>query len=191
MTNHYNGTREGIPFNGIYTTTLARNGDKYSTSLSDTTPGMKKNHLATLALSLTLAILGVLAYKLAPSPPEAVTQLAPLFCNPGLRPCASPLPGGGQLELSLTPQPIRPLQMQDIVLTLRGLDAERVEIDFKGTEMDMGNNHALLSFRDGRFSGQVMLPVCITGSMTWAATVRISSKQGRLAVPFHFEVAGR
>jgi hypothetical protein len=184
-------TRQRIAFNGIYTTTLARNGDKYSISLSGTTLGMKKIHLATLALSLTLAILGVLAYKLAPPPPEAATRLAPLFCNPGLRRCAALLPGGGQLEFSLTPQPIRPLQKQDIELTLRGLDAEAVEIDFKGTEMDMGNNRSHLSYRDGHFRGQIMLPVCISGSMTWAATVLISSKQGRLAVPFHFEVAGR
>jgi hypothetical protein len=187
-------SRQHIAFNGLHTTTLARNGDKYSTSLPDTTPGMKKNPLATLAIALTLAILGVLAYKLAPSPPEATTRLAPVFCNPGLRRCAASLPGGGQLEFSLTPQPIRPLQQQNIELTLRDLDiaaVENVEVDFKGSEMDMGNNRSRLSYRDGHFRGQVMLPVCISGSMTWAATVLISRRQGRLAVPFHFEVAGR
>jgi len=185
-------TRQRILFNGYITTTLARNGDKYRISRADTIPGMKNKHLARLAMSLVLAILGVLAYKLAPMPPsDSALSLAVRTCNPGLTRCSSPLPEGGQLALSLTPQPIRPLQQQDIEVTIHGLDAEAVEIDFKGTEMDMGNIRSQLAYRDGHFTGQVMLPVCITGSMTWAATVRISTKQGRLAVPFHFEVAGR
>jgi hypothetical protein len=160
---------------------------------------MKINHLATLALSLCLAIIGVVGYKLAPTAPaDSVTRLAPIACNPGQGRCASPLPGGGLLELSLAPQPIRPLQQQDIELTLRGPDAaavEEVSVEFSGRDMDMGTLRSRLSLGESEiskhFRGQVMLPVCITGSMTWAATVLISGKQGRLAVPFHFEVAGR
>ena len=153
---------------------------------------MKNNWLLNTVVFLVIAILGVVGYKLAPLlQPNADLTLPTSFCNPGLTVCASSLPGGGQLEFSITPQPIRPLQTLNLDVKLNQLKADRIEIDFDGTQMKMGYNRSALSGSNGHFTGQAMLPVCITGSMEWAATVIVIKDNRRIAIPFHFEVAGR
>jgi hypothetical protein len=62
-----------------------------------------------------------------------------------------------------------------------------VEIDFAGVDMDMGYNRPLLQeATDGVFKGEATLPVCVTGRMTWQATVLVEIGRTRIAVPFRF-----
>jgi hypothetical protein len=153
---------------------------------------MKNNWLLTSAIVLLTAILGVIGYKLAPMlHPNADLTLPLSFCNPGFTVCTSSLPDGGWLEFSVTPQPIRPLQTLNLDVKIKHIEADRIEIDFDGTQMKMGYNRPTLSGSNGHFTGQVMLPVCITGRMEWAATVIVTSDNRQIAIPFHFEVAGR
>jgi len=153
---------------------------------------MKSNGLINTVIILILAILGVIGYKLAPTLlPNADLTLPPKSCNPGLNVCSSTLPDGGRLEFSISPQTILPLQTLKLDITLDNLKAERIEIDFDGSQMKMGYNRPLLSGSNNHFTGQTMLPVCVTGSMEWTATVLVTTHNQRLAIPFNFTVAGR
>ena len=152
----------------------------------------KNNPLVLVALLLGVAILAVLGVKLLPLlHPDAEQTLPATACNPGTKVCITPLPGGGQLELTIDPHPIRPLQTLQLQVNFSQFDAENVSIDFQGSQMDMGLNRPQLAGSHGRYSGQTLLPVCITGTMEWKATVLLGNGRKTLAIPFLFEVAGR
>ena len=146
-----------------------------------------------IVLALILAIVGVAAHKLWPLVfLQHDTALAAQVCNPASERCAASLPDGGQLVFSISPAPIRPLKTLELsVLLERQNGVERVEVDFSGVEMPMGINRSALT-RDGeRYTGQALLPMCITDRMTWAATVLLTRNGRTLAVPFHFDVSAR
>ena len=151
---------------------------------------MTQNLLLDIAILLTLAVLGVVAYKLAPLLQPKTDIVLPLSsCNLNQQACVATLPDGSQMEFSIEPRPIpalRPLQLQ---ASFRGGAVRRVEVDLAGTDMKMGYNRPLLEAHgdDGsRFSGPASLPVCITGSMEWEATVLVDNGKALIAVPFRF-----
>ena len=151
---------------------------------------MTRNLLLDIAILLALAVFAVVAYKLAPLLQPKTDVLLPVSsCNLNQQACIATLPDGGQMEFSIEPRPIpalRPLQLQ---ASFRGSDVRRVEVDLAGIEMKMGHNRPLLAAQAGdgkRFSGQASLPVCITGSMEWEATVLVDDGKTLIAVPFRF-----
>ncbi len=153
---------------------------------------MNAKHALPIVVGLILAIAAVVAYKLWPSTqPRQDEALAPLACDPAERLCSRPLPTGGRLDFSASPAPIRPLQTMELSVTLQDTSAETIDIAFEGTQMKMGMERIALSGDGRRFSGKAMLPICITGSMEWSATVLLRQGGRTLAVPFHFEVAAR
>jgi hypothetical protein len=161
---------------------------------------MSKKLLLDLAILLALAILGVLGYKLAPLfNPKTDVTLPLSGCNLSQQACAATLPDGGQLEFSIEPRPIPSLKSLKLQVTLQGSDARKVEVDFAGTDMKMGYNRPLLDVENSRtgqssatirFSGQAVLPVCITGTMDYDATVLVETGKEWIAVPFRFSVSG-
>lgn len=153
---------------------------------------MKNKALPIITLVLLIAILGVVGYKLSPrDTPTGEIRLPVSACNPSTSVCTADLPEGGQLTFSVEPRPIKPLQPLHLKVTTTGREIQRIEVDFNGTDMDMGRNRVSLSHDDQGFSGQAMLPVCVTGTMSWNATLLLTAGSSRLAVPFHFVVAGR
>ncbi len=145
-----------------------------------------------IVIALALACVAVAGYKLSARWHSTNTaQLPRSSCDPSIQDCTIPLPQGGQLTLSITPRPILALQKLSLEVRMTGMKAEKVEIDFDGVDMSMGYNRPILSGDGGNFSGQTVLPVCITGTMTWKATVLVTAKEGGIAAPFHFKVAGR
>ncbi|WP_313954179.1 hypothetical protein [Accumulibacter sp.] len=155
---------------------------------------MTKNLLLDAAILLGLAALGVVVYKLAPLlNPRADIALPLSSCDLGQQTCMATLPDGGQLEFSIEPRPIPALKPLQLQATFTGSDVRKVEVDFAGSEMKMGYNRPLLKRQAGansRFSGQASLPVCITGTMEWDATVIVDTGKASVAVPFRF-VTGR
>ena len=144
--------------------------------------------LESLAIVLALACLAALADKLAPRQPPSGTQTveAPA-CDLNAQPCAAELPGGGRVELSITPRPIPVVKPLQVNAHLVGVTAEAIEIDFAGASMDMGENRLrLVADGHGSFSGTAMLPVCVSGRMTWQATLQIAN----VAVRFRFAAPG-
>jgi hypothetical protein len=74
-----------------------------------------------------------------------------------------------------------------VEVATRGFSPARIEVDFAGIDMNMGlNRPQLQAGGDGRFVGEVTLPVCITGHMDWQATVLIETGSERIAVPYRF-----
>ena len=161
---------------------------------------MSKKLLLDLAILLALAILGVLGYKLAPLfNPKTDVSLPLSLCNLSQQACAATLPDGGQLEFSIEPRPIPALKPLKLQLTLHGSEVHKVEVDFAGTDMKMGYNRpALVSETpamaqnrpNARFVGQAVLPICISGTMDYDATLLLETGKEWVAVPFRFSVTG-
>ena len=157
---------------------------------------MSKKMLLDLAILLALAILGVVGYKLAPMfNPKTDVALPLSGCNLSQHACTATLPDGGQLEFSIEPRPIPSLKPLKLQVTLRGSEVRKVEVDFAGTDMKMGYNRPELASQAGpsgansRFTGQAVLPVCITGTMDYEATVLVETSQKWIAIPFRFSVS--
>jgi hypothetical protein len=150
---------------------------------------MTKNLLLDVALLLGLAILGVVGYHFAPLlSPRTDVALALSECNLGQQVCVATLPNGGEMEFSIEPRPIPVLKRLQLQTIFRGIEVRKVEVDFTGSEMKMGYNRAQLERQSGgdRFVGQASLPVCITGTMQWDATVLVDTGKAIVAVPFRF-----
>ena len=146
--------------------------------------------LVDLALMLALASVAVVGYKLSPLllAKADVTVAARPGCDLNRSACAADLPGDGRVELAITPRPVPLVKPLQIVASVSGVAADRVDIDFSGQSMDMGyQRQTLTSDGQGRYRGEAMLPVCVSGRMVWQATLIIESRHQRIAVPFLFE----
>lgn len=149
-----------------------------------------KSLLVDSALILALILVGVVGYKLSPLLlPKADVTIAPdAGCDLHAAPCTAALPQGGRLRFALTPRPIPVTTPLELQVDIEGREASRVAVDFAGVEMNMGFNRPALSrVAPGRFTGQATLPVCVTGRMTWQATVLLEDGHGRVAIPFRFD----
>ena len=145
--------------------------------------------LVNLATVLALACLAALGYKLSSQRLAGAGQtVAPLAgCDLNAQTCAAELPGGGRITLSITPRPIPVVKPLQVRAHFSGIAVDKLEIDFAGVSMDMGyQRQSLVADGHGGFSGEAMLPVCVTGRMTWQATLLIDSGRQRFAVPFRF-----
>lgn len=151
---------------------------------------LSKSLLVDTAMILTLILVGVVGYKLSPllMPKADVTANPDPGCDLHQGTCAAALPSGGRLHFSIAPRPIPLTTPLVLEVGIEGLPADRVAVDFAGVSMNMGFNRPRLDrLGPGRFSGQATLPVCVTGRMTWQATVLVDSADKRIAVPFRFE----
>lgn len=138
---------------------------------------------------LLITLVVVVGYKLSPLllPKADLTVLPAAGCNLHQSPCAATLPGGGSIELSLSPRPIPMVAPLQVAVRVQGSEARQVEVDFTGVDMNMGLNRPRLADQgQGRFTAEATLPVCITGHMDWQATVLVETAKERIAVPFRF-----
>jgi len=149
-----------------------------------------KSHLLNLAMIVALVALAVLGQQLSPLllPRADVTGVMEPGCDLQRRACAATLPDGGRLEFSITPRPIPLLQALRVEVTVTGVKPGKVEVDFAGASMNMGYNRSELPpTGSGRYAGEASLPVCVSGGMTWVATVLVETDRQRIAVPFRFD----
>lgn len=147
-----------------------------------------RNRLTDLLILLGIATIGVVTWKLQP---KSDVSLALSACNPSEQACLVQLPGGGQFEFSVDPRPIPTLQPFTMQIAVSGIQADKVEVDFSGVGMNMGYNRPQLKpVLPGRYEGRASLPVCVTGTMEWRATVLLESGHKVIAAPFQFS-AGR
>lgn len=149
-----------------------------------------KSRLINLAMVVALLAIAVIGNYFSPLllPKADVTGIADAGCNLQRQACSAGLPQGGRLEFSITPRPIPVLQALRIEVSVSGIEAQKIEVDFAGETMNMGYNRSKLAAAgDGRHVGQTSLPVCITGSMGWVATVIVETGRQRIAVPFRFD----
>ena len=91
----------------------------------------------------------------------------------------------GRVTLTITPRPILPLKPLQVVVTLQGFEAEKVELFFTGVDVDMGRlYYPLRQVGKGLFKGRASLSICAQSRMIWQALVIID---GTLQLPFRFE----
>lgn len=122
-------------------------------------------------------------------PKEELRGVPDANCDLQQGACSARLPDGSRLELAFNPRPIPVQQPMSVVVSLNGLEARKVEVDFSGETMNMGFNRATLSpSTPGHHTGEAALSVCVSGGMNWVATVLVETRRQRIAVPFHFHV---
>ncbi|MET0064915.1 MAG: hypothetical protein ABW076_01075 [Candidatus Thiodiazotropha sp.] len=144
-----------------------------------------------IALGILLsAIFGVALHKAWPILFPTISQSADVDPQCDLRdgPCTTRFPNGAWVSFSIEPRDIpvvKPLQLQVVI---QGLDADKVEVDFAGTDMNMGFNRVTLSpaSEPGVYNSGGMLPVCVRDAMEWEARVLIATAQGLVSVPYRF-----
>ena len=161
-----------------------------SLATDENTVHAKRNLLIDVAILAALVAIGIAGYRFSPLllPSADVVATPDAGCDLHRGPCGATLPGGGRIELSLTPRPIPMVQPLTVEVGIKGLEAGKVEIDFAGIGMNMGYNRPQLApAGPGRFAGGASLPVCITGSMAWQATVLVEAGRQKISVPFRFE----
>ncbi len=149
-----------------------------------------KSYLLNLAMIVALIATAVVGHQLSPLllPKADVTGVVEPGCDLQRRACPATLPQG-RMELSITPRPILFLQPLRVEVTVSGIEARKVEVDFAGESMNMGYNRSeLTASGSGRYGGETSLPVCVSGGMTWVATVIIETDRQRIAVPYRFDV---
>lgn len=122
---------------------------------------------------------------------QTVAEMAELnpSCDLQLRACTVEFDGGGAVELSVSPQPIRAAVPLSLTVKALGIEAESVQVDFSGEGMNMGHNRPKLgrSGDNGEFAGEGVLSICTTDRMFWRATVLLETDRGVLAAPYRFE----
>jgi hypothetical protein len=136
-----------------------------------------------------IALIVVVGYKLSPMllPKADVTVQPDPVCNLQREACSVKLPSGGNVTLAMGTRPVPLVKPFEVEVTTSGLSPARVEVDFAGTDMNMGYNRPQLTARGaGNYVAEATLPVCVTGSMDWQATVLIETGGERLAIPYRF-----
>ena len=149
-----------------------------------------KTKLAWLSLgALAIGMIGYSLYRVWPILFPQVVAIAPLVTSCDLRqgPCTGSLPEGGKVRFEIEPRSLPLLQPLALSVRIEGLGARAVEVDFAGTDMNMGYNRVQLeAAASGDWQGQVILPTCVRNRMNWEAKVFVTTDLGLMAVPFRF-----
>jgi len=156
-------------------------------------PTRPARNLSALWAALGLgfvALAGVAIYQAWPLLYPEVLVTAPLdpACDLRAGPCMARFPDGGEVRFGMEPRTLAPMVPLRIAADLNGIQARSVEVDFAGTDMNMGYNRVLLqATATGRYEGQGTLPVCVRNRMEWEAKVMLYTSAGILVAPFRFE----
>ncbi|MES9963858.1 MAG: hypothetical protein ABW116_09975 [Candidatus Sedimenticola sp. 20ELBAFRAG] len=142
-----------------------------------------------IAGALLIAVGAAAVYKAWPVlfPKAVVSADLDPGCDLRAGPCVSRLPGGGSISLGIEPRTIPLVKPLEYLVKVEGIEADSVEIDFSGVDMNMGFNRPKLSrTADGEFSGNGVLPVCVREAMEWEARVMLHTEDGLVAAPYRF-----
>lgn len=149
-----------------------------------------KSFFVDAAILVALLLVGVGGYWFSPLllPKSDVAATPDGGCDLHRQACGATLPDGGRIELSIEPRPIPTVQPLAVEVRIAGIAAKKAAVDFSGVGMNMGYNRPdLPPAGTGRFAGNASLPVCVTGTMSWQATVLLETESQRIAVPFRFD----
>ena len=157
----------------------------------DSALNFNKSHALSLAMMVALLAIALVGDQLAPLllPKADASGAAEPGCDLQRRICPATLPNGGHLEFSIAPRPISYLQALRLEVSVSGIEPKKLEVDFAGESMNMGYNRTVLAtVGGGRHVGKTSLPVCVSGGMTWVASVIVETDRQRIAVPYRFYV---
>ena len=149
--------------------------------------------MRNLLLVLTLLLLGLGGYfgarHFAGSPSVPVLNRdAP--CDLGAGPCRHALPGGGHLELALSPRPVPLMQRVRVTVRIEGGDWRPERGLITGLNMRMAPNPVSLApAGPGRWEGETILPVCSQRRMHWRFALFLEGKGGRRQIHDEFHTS--
>jgi hypothetical protein len=109
-------------------------------------------------------------------------------CDPVVGPCSGFI---AELPVTLSfaerPSALRPFK----VLLETNLPISSVELDFTMQGMDMGiNRFGMQQQSDGRWQGEMILPVCSLGRNDWTVELRVVYENALWTAHYNFEQAG-
>ena len=152
---------------------------------------MQTHSIRPIALALlVVAALAVALYRGWPLRFPEVAVTAPLnpACDLQSGPCRVVFSEGGAVRFGIAPRPIPIVHPLRLRVETHGIAVDAVEVDFVGTNMDMGFNRVALQPGGGNtFVGEGMLPVCVRARMQWEARVMLHTPEGLWVAPFRFE----
>lgn len=115
-------------------------------------------------------------------------ELPPSSCDLNSGDCHGELPFGSSFTLRLSPRPIPVATPLAVEVEFQGALPERVELDLDGVDMHMPQTRPILQATGaGRFAATTELPVCITSTMQWRATLLVTHDGNRYSIPFLLE----
>lgn len=136
--------------------------------------------LTLLALTLWPALLSAGTYIFSPEAGCDLHQGA----------CRASAAGGVAIALRIEPLRIPVLDELQLEVTLEGIEAREIEVQFSGINVDMGLlRYPLEPAGGGVFRGPAWLSVCSARRMTWQALVMVDG--GRYQAPFRFDAEYR
>jgi len=142
-------------------------------------------HCAGLALAIALLLAAC-----DPSPAPAARLWSPPDCDPRAGLCRAQ-GAGHSISLGLPGPAPQPLEPFTVTVTLAGLAASEVLVQFQMEAMDMGRNRfRLAQVAAGHWQGEVMLPVCWSGRRDWRATVQVVADGDRFEANFAVAIDG-
>lgn len=145
-------------------------------------------HVLIVALLIGIVIVGSRRDFMEEAVPRV---LASPPCRLDSGPCRVALDRGGWLELTVTPRPVPAGTPFVASLALNDVDVRQVELEFEGTDMNMGLFRQVLAQRPtGGFAASVTLPICATGAMRWRTRLVVRTAGETLIAPFDL-VTGR
>ncbi|RDB42203.1 hypothetical protein DU490_14435 [Halomonas sp. DQ26W] len=154
-------------------------------------PGLRLMMLATL-LALAAALWYVVSH-LERGDQGVAWYPAAAPCELHRSSCQALLGNSRRLSLAAdAPRGIRALDLLPLTVTLEGVEATAVHVDFVGRDMDMGLHRFPLDAQDnGRYEGMAQVPICTESTMPWLANVVVETGDGRLGSRFDFTVERR
>jgi hypothetical protein len=145
--------------------------------------------LWTLLGLLFAAICIVALYKAWPIffPSTAFKAAVDPACDLRTDACSTRMDDGSRVTFSVEPKDIPVMKPLQLKVSLAGISANGIEVDFSGVDMNMGFNRVKLNRDDeGIFSGEAILPVCVWDAMEWEAQVLLNTPKGLISVPYRF-----
>lgn len=127
--------------------------------------------LLGFALIAAAAFQGARIWQSARATPVRVEPTA--VCDLRAGPCRQVL-AGGSVTFSILPGEIPLMKPLKLAVITEGLAPERVVVEMRGLNMEMGLNRTQLTpVGGGNWAGETILPVCSQRRMEWEAAVHL------------------
>jgi hypothetical protein len=151
--------------------------------------GRKRRHATSrraggrLVGALALVLLGA---GCNPTAPTNNSPLAASGCDLNRERCTADTRWGA-LRLELSPRPLPVLDPIALEVRFDRTNKTHIRAQLDGVDMDMGPNVATLQRVDGQsLRGQLIIPICLTGTMKWRLRLMIRDDAQEQTVDFSF-----
>lgn len=99
--------------------------------------------------------------------------------------CVSELASGEKITLQIRPTNMPVLTSIVLEVKTQNIPVEKMQINFKGKEMNMGEfTYTLKPKNNGTYTVQTILPTCVHDKMIWQALLDIDTQAKHYRVPF-------